>query len=82
MKYQHKALTNTKVLIKLMPETAVETKMLSNLDMTNPDHEFTIQHYYQQGLSIYDVSAVLLKLDFSEFPTVGLCSFEVVIGLG
>lgn len=82
MKYQHKTLTNTKVLIKLMPETDVETNMLSNLDMANPDDEFTLHHYYQQGLNKYNVSAVLLKLDFSEFPTLGLCSFEVVIGLG
>ncbi|MCA5005667.1 hypothetical protein [Sphingobacterium bovistauri] len=82
MKYQHKTLTNTKVLIKLIPETDVETNMLINLDMVNHDHEFTLHHYYQQGLSRYNVSAVLLKLDFSEFPTLGLCSFEVVIGLG
>jgi hypothetical protein len=73
MKYQHKTLTNTKVLIKLIPETVVETNMLSNLDMANPDDEFTLHH---------NVSAVLLKLDFSDFPALGLCSFEVVIGLG
>ncbi|MDQ1150500.1 hypothetical protein [Sphingobacterium zeae] len=82
MKYQHKTLANTKVLIKLLPETAQEANMLSNLNMANSDDEFTLQYYYQQGLSIYNVSAVLLKLDFSEFPTLGLCTFEVAIGLG
>lgn len=82
MNYKHKTLTNTKVLIKLIPETDVETNMLSNLDMANPDDEFTLFQYYQRGLSMHNVSAVLLRLDFSEFPTLCLCSFEVVIGLG
>lgn len=45
MKYHHKKLTNTSVWIKLMPETDVETNILPDLDMANPEDEFTIQHY-------------------------------------
>lgn len=82
MKYQKRFLSSTKVLIHLIPETKVESDLLITLDKANPDHEFTIHHYYQEGLSKHNPSAVLLKVDFHEFPIIAECSFEVVIGLG
>lgn len=82
MKYRYQETSNTSAVIELLPETEVEQKLIKNFDKQNPDQD-TLHYYYQKGLELNNVSAVLLRINhFILFPSKAAISFDVVMGFG
>ena len=79
MKYRHQRILKTTVQIELVPEDEKDRSLLKFLSTGEPDND-TLHHYYQEGLQRYSVSALLLGLDFIEYPTMAICRFDVAIG--
>ena len=79
MKYRHQPISQNAVQIELVPDDEQDRNLIKILSKDEPDED-TLRYYYQQGLRQYRASALLMGLDFVEYPSNAICSFDVVIG--
>ena len=76
MKYHYQLVSKTKVRIELIPEDQKEIKIFESF--AKDEHNDELVKYFHLALSTYHPEALLVKINFMQFPKVGLCSFETI----